>query len=1030
MTSPLSPFLNILQAHGFRLGVSDYERIAMVLNTRADWTLNRLRDVLQVLLVKDEQQQLVFERVFKEFFQVQDDTLCQDIRPINVHAVLAEIQGISLETETIPLKIKRFFQPPVTHKNEVLVKKDRARWIVYSLLLCTIMVIANLNYYWQKPVSYANSAVPVAIKDTTITSTYEYSLPSATPEIKAVKHIPLENSENRQQAILETVLLWLLSLLYGSMIWQSRKVPKDPAADYLLKLPQHLSLEKLGGKPCPRLSQQDLVHIADSVAYFLSENTSRVLNITASINATSDQGGIPALKFFRQKQLRQIVILQDELSEALEWNNIASELHQGLQALGVSVLAARFRGSLREFIDDEGRKYYLEDLDSQRQGLIMLIFTDGKAIQAGRDFYSLELLSHWDYCAWMELRARAFWDESTALPVSYGIPLYAANAEGLLAAFAGFLTESAALHKQSGSYQGAQIQGRKDLGLFLELYLGAALPLAQACSMIQAVSFGLVDKVRLEFFPGLPADSIELLIKIPQTTRTVTGLSFSTAVLAQLRKGFSSRLTGELQEKILRFLLLQLKPIEPEHKKSLAWLQWSWRYHRLLLELEPEKALKQLSALSQTPLKNAIRQELGQCALPEFTEAGQIPLRKTITDKDARQRLGQLARHCGIKTLEAYPIALSKKALFVSLLLYCSMLSIQLLNMKVRPELVSIQFAGSLSSDIRLEEQLDNSWQNIKPASFVAGRQWRVEAGKTYRLLVAGKMTDLGKVNDDLLIDINGKPEKKQITLFQDCPECPKMVHIKGGSFMMGSPETEAGRYTNEKQHSVMVNDFYLGQTEVTVGQFKAFVIATNYQTDAEKGDGCYGWIGTSWEKDKKFNWRNVGFSQTAQQPVVCVSWNDAFAFVAWLNKVSGKNYGLPTEAQWEYAARGGTTTPFYTGECISTDQANYNGTIDYNNCGTTGIYKKQTLAVGSYPPNPWGLLDMAGNAWEWTCSEYDDKYAGKENQCISNNDANTLQVVRGGSWGGNPVSLRAARRGGYNPGSRSGNIGFRLSRM
>ncbi len=256
----------------------------------------------------------------------------------------------------------------------------------------------------------------------------------------------------------------------------------------------------------------------------------------------------------------------------------------------------------------------------------------------------------------------------------------------------------------------------------------------------------------------------------------------------------------------------------------------------------------------------------------------------------------------------------------------------------------------------------------------------------------------------------------------------PEMVAIKGGCFSMGSPDSEKERGDDEKQHKVCVEDFALGKTEVTKGQFNAFVSATSYQTETEIGDGCYGWTGTDWKKDKKYNWRNVGFTQTDEHPVVCVSWNDAMAYIAWLSKTTGKDYRLPTEAQWEYAARAGTDTLFYTGKCISTTQANYNGNYPYDNCAKTGIYKKQTVAVGSYPANPWRLADMAGNVWEWTCSLYNADYSGSEQQCASKDDAGTRRVLRGGSWIIYARSTRSANRHSLTPGYRNNLIGFRFA--
>ena len=143
----------------------------------------------------------------------------------------------------------------------------------------------------------------------------------------------------------------------------------------------------------------------------------------------------------------------------------------------------------------------------------------------------------------------------------------------------------------------------------------------------------------------------------------------------------------------------------------------------------------------------------------------------------------------------------------------------------------------------------------------------------------------------------------------------PEMVFIKGSTFQMGSPTSESGRQDNERQHSVQVKDFYLAKNETTVGEFRRFVQATGYKTEAEKGRGCYTWTGSEWKQDTQFNWRNPGFEQPYRHPVICVSWNDAQAYLNWLSKETNKAYRLPTESEWEYAARGGTKTARFWGE-------------------------------------------------------------------------------------------------------------------
>ena len=228
----------------------------------------------------------------------------------------------------------------------------------------------------------------------------------------------------------------------------------------------------------------------------------------------------------------------------------------------------------------------------------------------------------------------------------------------------------------------------------------------------------------------------------------------------------------------------------------------------------------------------------------------------------------------------------------------------------------------------------------------------------------------------------------------------PEMVAIKGGCFMMGSPDTEKERASNEKQYKVCVEDFSIGKYEVTQAQWQA-VMGKNPSNF--KGDNL---------------------------PVDSVSYNDVQDFINKLNTQTGKSYRLPTEAEWEYAARAGTTTAFYTGDCINTQQANYDGSSqDYNNCGAkTGVYKKTTVAVGSYPANPWGLYDMTGNVWEWTCSAYVDLYDGSETNCTSNNDASTSRVLCGGSWGNNARHSRSAFRINNTPDDRNYFIGFRFA--
>jgi sulfatase modifying factor 1 len=255
---------------------------------------------------------------------------------------------------------------------------------------------------------------------------------------------------------------------------------------------------------------------------------------------------------------------------------------------------------------------------------------------------------------------------------------------------------------------------------------------------------------------------------------------------------------------------------------------------------------------------------------------------------------------------------------------------------------------------------------------------------------------------------------------------------IPAGEFLMGSPAGEAERSNNEgPQHSVRITrPFYLGAYEVTVGQFRQFVEATNYRTEAEQdGAGGGGWTGKQWEWRKpEFTWGNIGIPQPDVYPVVNVSWNDAVAFCQWLSTKEGRAYRLPTEAEWEYACRGRTTTPFHWGTALNGKEANCPGDRPY---GTTdkGPNLRRPTRVGSYAANAFGLYDMHGNVWEWCQDWYDGEYyAQSPPEDPPGPAVGSIRVLRGGCWFLSASLCRSAFRVWIVPGLRSLNLGFRVA--
>jgi formylglycine-generating enzyme required for sulfatase activity len=246
---------------------------------------------------------------------------------------------------------------------------------------------------------------------------------------------------------------------------------------------------------------------------------------------------------------------------------------------------------------------------------------------------------------------------------------------------------------------------------------------------------------------------------------------------------------------------------------------------------------------------------------------------------------------------------------------------------------------------------------------------------------------------------------------FRDCASCPEMVIIPAASFTMGSPENESDREVNEgPQRLVTINrPLAVGKFEVTFAEWAACVTDGGCQSNAEPRD-------EGWGKDK--------------QPVVNVSWDDVMEYVTWLSRSTGKTYRLLTEAEWEYAARAGSTSRFPLGEAIKPDQANFQTSFDADGSNREGEYREQPVAVGSFAPNAFGLYDIEGNVSEWVQDTWHENYADAptDGSVWAGGDT-SLRVLRGGSWYSFPPDLRSASRRADQPDHRSPEIGFRVAR-
>ena len=271
---------------------------------------------------------------------------------------------------------------------------------------------------------------------------------------------------------------------------------------------------------------------------------------------------------------------------------------------------------------------------------------------------------------------------------------------------------------------------------------------------------------------------------------------------------------------------------------------------------------------------------------------------------------------------------------------------------------------------------------------------------------------------------------------FQECPECPTMVGIPAGKFVMGSPAAEPGRFDSEgPQRAVTVKAFAMARTSVSSGEFLAFLRATGYRPKP-----CNALLELGWKVPR----RGLAYAPQDQEPprwpAVCLDYADAHAYIDWINARARaahpelgtrSPYRLPSEAEWEYAARGGTTTARWWGEEIGKNNANCNG------CGS--VYDKKLLApVDGFAANPFGLYGMLGNAWQWVEDCWHDSYRGApaDASAWAGGDCKR-HVLRGGSWDNVPLFVRSASRSaaannGGDPGTvsdYSSLAGFRIAR-
>jgi formylglycine-generating enzyme required for sulfatase activity len=281
-----------------------------------------------------------------------------------------------------------------------------------------------------------------------------------------------------------------------------------------------------------------------------------------------------------------------------------------------------------------------------------------------------------------------------------------------------------------------------------------------------------------------------------------------------------------------------------------------------------------------------------------------------------------------------------------------------------------------------------------------------------------------------------------------DCPVCPELALAPPGNFLMGSApdavELDVATGETPAIAIAFTRPFHVSRREITVAEFRRYVEATG----AEPASGCRVWLGGQWVLERDRSWRDPGFALPPQdaEPVVCVNWEDARGYAEWLSKVGGRRYRLPSEAEWEYVARGGTSFPRFWGERDSHEGVALSLACDFANIYDSSAVdayhfpwpnarcsdRVAALApVGQYKPNAFGVFDIIGNVREWVMDCYTASYAGRpeDARAWTWQGGCELKGVRGGSWASRPRDARAPARGAEPAALRQSDLGFRVVR-
>lgn len=722
---PLQIFFETLENDGFKITFRDHRRVATALRTSGEWTVRRLRVVLLSLLVRDIEKKDLFLRRFDDFFRL---SLKTKIKPMDLASALSDLKTFTESEKNTDLPPDGNIRPVLPTWSEKT--SDPSRKWIWPLLLTLLCVCLLLFYQAYRPVKKTpeirqpGKSVEIRIPETKIDHANLRTYKNV-PRIDTLVYLQPESRKNIVSWPIYTGILFIGLIAYILYLLRHSSISDDKAPDFDREGRHHFRMGDIGGSLPPRLDRETLDQLADYIGYFQSEHPGRLLDVSASVNATIDRGGIPTPVFRHRKQMYTVLILEDEFSDQTRWNTIAGDLAKGLKKRGAPVIFGTFEGSPHRFYTENGI-YHLEDFEDMRRGILLLIFSDGKGMTLRRDAFTMESLVRWPMLAWMSMTEIRFQQPELEELIQAGIPMYPASKPGVVSAMRRFVTEQGIKGsiETSPARKWPARQTHVPLAAYLYDILADALPWAIDCAMVQPVPLPLADALRRKFHPHVPFQSFQRLIALPKTSQTVAGIRFSDSVTAFLRREFSRR-PAQMQTATLKFILSYIKKKKPFDTRSIEYLTWDFYYQRVRMEIasEHDDAVKRIAELSAdgSPLAAHARTDMAKTgSLDRYSDDDEypvIPLMVESKDPASQRRLGNLTAHAGARFENRFPLSRTQKwvlsVMIFILLAVGGWTGRQMTAVKenMGQIFVSSQHAGDLHA--RLERKTGDTWETV-----------------------------------------------------------------------------------------------------------------------------------------------------------------------------------------------------------------------------------------------------------------------------------------------------------------------------